>query len=368
VLKLYSAELEAGSRRGRAATDELAQLQAVAQVPSVDFAVGAVREFLGMDVAYVTGISGSKQIFETLDGDAESFGIAPGGVMDLDQTYCKRVLDGRLPSVMPDVRNDPRAASLPITAAAEVGSFVSIPLRLSDGSVPGTLCAASHQAKPDLGYRELQFLQVFARIIADQIEREALEDRQRGLELATATAHALATAAAARDGYTGEHARGVAERAIAVGRVLSLSPEEILDLQQIALLHDVGKIGVSDAILRKPGPLTDAEWVEMRRHPVMSAQLVGGIEGLEHLAPALRAAHERWDGLGYPDGLAGAGIPLASRIVFVCDAYDAMTTDRPYRAAMLPAAAATEIRDGAGTQFCPDAAHALLAVLSADDF
>ena len=368
MLKLYSAELEGASRGHRAATDDLAQLQAVAQIPSLERAVQAVREFLGMDVAYVTEISGPQQLFRTVEGDGASFGVASGGVMELDQTYCKRVLDGRLPSIMPDVRGDPRAASLPITAAAEVGSFVSIPLRLSDGSVPGTLCAASHRARPDLGYRELQFLQVFARIVADQIEREALEGRHRELQLAAATAQALAAAAAARDNYTGDHAQGVAANAGAVARVLRLSTEQVLNVEQVALLHDVGKIGISDAILRKPGPLDAEEWLQMRRHPVMSAELVESISGLEHLAPALRAEHERWDGKGYPDGLSGGEIPIASRIVFACDAYDAMITDRPYRAAMLRPVAAAEIRAGAGSQFCPDAAMALLAVLSADDF
>jgi GAF domain-containing protein len=364
VLKLYStAGLEGASRARVSSIDELSQLQAVAHDPSVESAVRAVREFLGMDVAYTTQISGTKQIFETVDGDAESFGVGPGTTMDLDQTYCKRVLDGRLPSLMPDVRGDPRAASLPITEEAEVGSFVSIPLRLSDGTVPGTLCAASHRAKPELGYRELQFLQVFARLIADQIERQTLEERHRGLEVAAATAEALAVAVAARDSYTGEHSRDVVERAAAVSQVLGLSAEETIDVERVALLHDLGKLGVPDSILRKPGPLTPAEWVEMRRHPILSAEMVSGIDGLESLAPALRAEHERWDGRGYPDGLSGERIPVASRITFVCDAYAAMTTDRPYRAALPAAVAAAEIRAGAGSQFCPDAAYALLGVL-----
>ena len=241
-----------------------------------------------------------------------------------------------------------------------------MPLRHSDGSVSGTLCAARHRAKPELGYRELQFLQVLARLISDQLERQRLEAEKRSLELEEATAHTLVAAVSARDNYTREHSREVVERAGAVAALIGLSPEERADVEKVALLHDIGKIGVPDAILHKPGPLSEAEWETMRRHPVLAERLIGEVPGLDHLAPALRAEHERWDGRGYPDGLAGEQIPIASRITLVCDAYNAMTTDRPYRAALSPAAARREIAAGAGSQFCPGAAAVLLAVLAGE--
>ena len=327
---------QAGARLAPRPSQELDQLHAVAQDPSVEGAVEAVRELLGMDVAYTTEMDGSFQSFETLAGDGESFGVHQGMKMEVEQTYCQRVLAGRLPNLIADVRGDPRAASLPITEAADVGAFVSVPLRHSDGSVSGTLCAASHKAKPELGYRELQFLQVFARLIADQLERQALEAEKQSLELEEATAHTLVAAVSARDNYTGEHSREVVERAGAVAALLGLSPELRGDVEKVALLHDIGKIGVPDAILHKPGPLNDEEWGTMRRHPLMGEELIAEVPGLRHLAPALRAEHERWDGRGYPDGLAGEEIPIASRITLVCDAYDAMTTDRPYREALDP--------------------------------
>jgi response regulator RpfG family c-di-GMP phosphodiesterase len=340
------------------------------QDPSVESAVEAVREFLGMEVAYTTDIDRTSQTFEVVDGDAVSFGIAEGMTMDVRETYCQRVLAGRLPNLMPDVKGDPRAAAMPITEASDVGAFVSVPLRLSDGSVPGTLCAASHSAAPSLGYRELQFLHVFARLIADQIERQALEEERRvleadkrELELQAAAAHTLVAAVSARDSYTGEHSRNVVSWAVAVARRLGLAEETIPDIETVALLHDIGKLGVPDAVLNKPGPLTAEEWKTMRRHPLKSEQLIAEIPGLQHLAPALRAEHERWDGGGYPDGLEGERIPIASRITLACDAYDAMTTDRPYRAALPNRVAREEIRAGAGSQFCPEVAAALLAVL-----
>ena len=121
----------------------------------------------------------------------------------------------------------------------------------------------------------------------------------------------------------------------------------------MAILHDVGKLAIPDAILHKPGPLDEAEWTVMRTHPIASEQLLAQVPSLHHLCAAVRAEHERWDGTGYPDGLAGRAIPLASRITLVCDAFHAMTSDRPYRAGMSVADAFAEIEAGSGTQFCP---------------
>jgi HD-GYP domain-containing protein (c-di-GMP phosphodiesterase class II) len=131
------------------------------------------------------------------------------------------------------------------------------------------------------------------------------------------------------------------------------------------LLHDIGKLAIPDSMLQKPGPLTDDEQDVMRTHPVESERIVAGLPGLRHLGLAVRSEHERFDGSGYPDGLAGEAIPLASRITFVCDAYHAMVSDRPYRAALTIDQARRQIVDGSGTQFCPKAAGALLATLPA---
>ena len=178
---------------------------------------------------------------------------------------------------------------------------------------------------------------------------------------------ALLAAVQARDSYTAMHSRQVVTWARAVARRLGLDEHQASDVESVALLHDLGKIAVPDAILRKRGPLTEIEALLMRQHPVVGAQMVTSIPELEHLAPAIRAEHERWDGHGYPDGLAGEAIPLASRIAFVCDAYHAMTSDRPYRKALSHEAAMAEIASEAGHQFCPASAAALLEVLEAED-
>jgi HD-GYP domain-containing protein (c-di-GMP phosphodiesterase class II) len=125
----------------------------------------------------------------------------------------------------------------------------------------------------------------------------------------------------------------------------------------------VGKIGVPDAVLRKPGPLDDDEWDIMRMHPSLGADMIARVPGLDRVAEAVRTHHERWDGGGYPDGLREAEIPLAGRIIAVCDAFNAMTSDRPYRPAMPERLAVQELRAGAGTQFDPRVVEVFVEVL-----
>ena len=341
----------------------IARLSELAQSPSVAGAVEAVRDLLGMDVAYATEFVGSDQVFRVLRGDGESFGVYEGFELPLEQTYCERVLAGRLPNLMPDVRADERAASLPVTEAADVGAFASVPLRLSDGRLFGTLCAGSHDAVPSLGYRDLQFLHVFARMIADQIEREELTRSAHRIELRATAASALMAAVESRDAYTSEHSQAVVALAVEVGRRLGLDEGQLSDVAQVAPLHDIGKIAVPDSILRKPGPLDEREWEAMRLHPVHGEQVIRSTPGIAHLAAAVRAEHEHWDGGGYPDGFAGDAIPLPSRITLVCDAYHAMTSDRPYRRAMDAETARDRIAAGIGAQFCPSAGRALLDLL-----
>ena len=151
---------------------DLVQLRELAETPTVGRAVEAVRELLKMEVAYTSEFVGENQVFRAVRGDSASFGIRPGQSIALEHSPCARVLGGRLPNLIPDARSDDRAASLWITADAEIRGFASIPLRFTDGRLYGSLCAASHAPKPSIGYRELQLLHVFARLISDQLELE----------------------------------------------------------------------------------------------------------------------------------------------------------------------------------------------------
>jgi HD-GYP domain-containing protein (c-di-GMP phosphodiesterase class II) len=144
---------------------------------------------------------------------------------------------------------------------------------------------------------------------------------------------------------------------------MALDPDEVGRVRMAALLHDIGKVGIPDEILHKPGKLDDREWELMRQHPVIGERILRMIPGLGAIARIVRHEHERWDGGGYPDGLVGAATPLGSRIILACDAYHAMTSDRPYRAAMPHAEAMAELTRNSGTQFDPEVVQALIGYL-----
>ena len=192
------------------------------------------------------------------------------------------------------------------------------------------------------------------------------EERSRAAEAYGAVVRSLAVALSARDGYTGEHSDTVRELSVAVGRALGLDGKSLAEVEAGALLHDVGKIGIPDAILHKPGPLDAADWALMREHPIIGERILLPLPGLSDVARTVRHEHERWDGRGYPDGIAGDEIPLASRIVLACDAFNALVSDRPYRPALPVDLAVAELERCAGTQFDPTVVAALLGCLGAD--
>lgn len=181
---------------------------------------------------------------------------------------------------------------------------------------------------------------------------------------------ALSGALDARDRYTGDHADSVMKMVEATGRALGIDSADRQALRYAALFHDIGKIGVPDSILNKPGRLTEDEWELMKRHPVIGAEILAPLEFMAPALPAVRHEHEHWDGSGYPDGLTGERIPLGARVILVCDAYHAMTSDRPYRSALPHQEALRRLRADAGGQFDPRVVEAFVSVLadgSADD-
>jgi HD-GYP domain-containing protein (c-di-GMP phosphodiesterase class II) len=221
--------------------------------------------------------------------------------------------------------------------------------------------AAAVPARRGFADRELQLLGGLA-----QQTKLALQNAASYASLERtflATIEALANALEASDERTSKHARWITDLALKVGDELGLDARARKRLELGALFHDIGKIGIDSSILSKPGPLTPEERVLVETHPVLGERILAPIEQLAEVRRIVRSCHERYDGLGYPDGLEGEAIPLEARIVFACDAYHAMTTDRPYRVALEPKDARRRLEQGSGTQFDPAVVNALLRVL-----
>ncbi|HEX3806890.1 MAG TPA: diguanylate cyclase [Gaiellaceae bacterium] len=200
-----------------------------------------------------------------------------------------------------------------------------------------------------------------------QSQNVSLEQANKLLkERSTAAMESLSATVDARDAYTAGHSRRVQQLALAIGRELALSQAELELLGHAALFHDIGKLGIPDAILLKPGPLTDDEWVIMASHAEEGASIINRLGFLSDAVPAIRHHHERFDGVGYPDGLAGEDIPLGARIIHVADAFDSMLTTRVYRPARPAQDALDELHHNAGTQFCPRCVGALQAVVATE--
>lgn len=199
---------------------------------------------------------------------------------------------------------------------------------------------------------------------AETVKTLNAEERAKRAEEETYlnTVHALAAAVDARDPYTQFHSRHVASLAVLVAKKLRLKKDKVNLIEIAAMLHDIGKIGIPDNILKKAGPLTKEEREQIQKHPEMSEKILSSTT-LKEILPWILSHHERWDGKGYPQGLAGEDIPFEARILAVCDTYDAMTSDRPYRAALSREVAVAELAKGKGSQFDPAVVDTVLEVL-----
>lgn len=203
-----------------------------------------------------------------------------------------------------------------------------------------------------------------AAALAELLEniRPARRDSLKNDRTLTETVRALVAAMDSRDPANRKHSQRVTQLALLLGEALELSPDQMELLELAALLHDVGKIAVPEQILAKPGPLDDAEWSVIKQHPTHSAEIVRQVAALAEVARIVRHHHERVDGTGYPDGLAGDSIPTLSQLISIVDAYEAMTADRCYREAMHDSEARRRIREGLGRQFDPRLGEVFLAL------
>jgi len=271
-----------------------------------------------------------------------------------------RCLLERRTIVVPDVRAEPGYVVTPETQ--DVRSELCTPLWIGD-ELWGALNI--EELAPDaFDEDDARLLSTLADQVGSAMRSAMLYER---LERAyVGTAEALATALDAKDSYTATHAQSIVHWSDAVGQALGLDDDARRDLRYGAIFHDIGKIAVPDAILNKRGPLDPDDWEIVQRHTIVGEQILAPVDFLSRVLPIVRHEHERWDGAGYPDGRAGDDIPLGARIVLVCDAYHAMTSDRPYRSAMTPEQARVELRSAAGSQFDPDVVATFVDVLDAE--
>jgi putative nucleotidyltransferase with HDIG domain len=253
------------------------------------------------------------------------------------------------------------AMGLVLLASIWIAHQLSRPIKRLSSSLHRMATSRQFDAKLPLtgSSRELDTLtETFNALMASVASAEAETEAAY-----TAAIRALATALDARDPYTAGHSERVSVLSVAIGRTLNLSPDDLEVVRLGALLHDIGKIGVPDEVLRKPGPLTPSEYDTIKQHTVLGARILRTVPFLSRHVPIVELHHERPDGNGYPHGLIGDDIPLAARIVHVADAYDAMTNARAYRPGRPSPEALSELWNAAGTEFHAEVVSALAAAL-----
>ena len=287
----------------------------------------------------------------------------PGGAPSGEGVVGWAVLHRRIATTS-DALHDPRYDGLrEFARTTGYRAAAAAPLEFDEGITAALVICYEHERQfaPD----ELARLERLAR--QTELAVRSVRQQESLSRFAFDTALALTEAIESRDPYTGGHCHRLADEAARVARHLALPRHEIEIVRMGAALHDVGKIVVPDAILKKPGKLTPDEFVIVKQHCYSGGQICKRVPFLTEVYPIVYHHHERWDGQGYPDGLRGERIPLAARIVAVADAYDAMTTDRPYRAAMTHAAAAEILMDGAGRQWDPTIVRVFMENLKVPD-
>ena len=262
-----------------------------------------------------------------------------------------RVFKSGLAQKVTDVENSPLRKGNSILTEYNPHSFIAIPL-ITRNRVIGVLAAERTQGLGDFTADDLEYVMNFCSQIAISLENARLIENMQISFVSSILA--LASALEAKDPYTRGHSHRVATYASIIARSMGFDEEHVEDVRLMALMHDIGKIGMPDYVLTKPGSLTDEEFDMLKKHPVVGEHIVEPLLPYNPVLGIIRHHHERYDGKGYPDGISGKAIPVEARILSVADAYDAMTTSRSYRAALSRSESVRELEVNAGTQFCPE--------------
>jgi HD-GYP domain-containing protein (c-di-GMP phosphodiesterase class II)/pSer/pThr/pTyr-binding forkhead associated (FHA) protein len=276
------------------------------------------------------------------------------------ETVAQRCLARGESLLISNIQEDPDLLLAPSVANGAMSSIICALLRSSRRRL-GVLHLNRGFTQEAFSRDDLRLADAIAVHLSDAIESgRLLQEKQQDLFVQTVIA--LAQAIEMRDEYTGGHTQRVTDYSLLLADELRLSAPDCRSLRVGAPIHDIGKIGIDDAVLRKRDKLTPAEFNHMKTHTLKGAAILETIPDLKNAVTIARNHHERWDGSGYPDGLAGDRIPFLARVVAVADTFDAMTTDRPYRAGMIMTDALDQIREAAGGQLDPDCAKAFLSL------
>jgi putative nucleotidyltransferase with HDIG domain len=331
-------------------------------------ALEIARQSLGMEAAHIGRFIPGYQEIRQVSGDGDRFGLEPGTQVPFEDTFCKRMVAGQIPQVIPDVTEVSELDTVPLAADGTIGAYVGVPVTSSDGTVWGTFCCLSDHREPELAGRDITFMRVLGQLIGDRLQRQALEARERErlvdlvdrrteeLELAQAeTAVRLSRAVEFRDDDTGSHIERVALMAEMLARAAGADEAFCALLRLAAPLHDVGKVATPDEVLKKAGALTHEERQVIQNHTEVGYELLAdSASSLLRLAASIaRTHHERFDGGGYSQRIGESQIPLEGRIVAIADVFDALTQKRVYRNA-LPAREAVAIMRADEGHFDPD--------------
>lgn len=243
--------------------------------------------------------------------------------------------------------------------ASNMDDLISVmfaPLKVKDKSI-GVVKLGS-RSQMEYAAEDLKIFASLASQAAVAVENARLYENLKDTFITTV--YTLAETIEKRDPYTAGHTKRVSDYSVAIGRALGVSDEKMKHIELAAILHDIGKIGVRDSVLLKPGKLTDEEFAQIKLHPVYGEEIISHIKVFKGIIPGVRHHHERYDGRGYPDGIKGEDIDITARIIAIADTFDAMTTDRPYRKGLSFEAAFEELKRCSGTQFDPELVNAFL--------
>jgi HD-GYP domain-containing protein (c-di-GMP phosphodiesterase class II) len=292
----------------------------------------AVWGYENQHLELITSLRVPKEIARTFLDTREPFVTDPDGVAHLEPPEMR--LEGTRLAIAP-LRIDSKVGCIAVTVPGNDEDFSIKKMRL--------LAGITDQAQ----------LAIANAVSFKSLERTFVE-----------TVESLANALEAKDEYTSSHARTITDMVLEVGAELGIQGKDLKRLELGALFHDIGKIGIPSDIIRKEGPLSAEEWAIIKTHPELGEKILEPIDRLAPVRPIIRACHESFDGSGYPDGLKGSDIPIESRIILVCDAYDAMTSDRPYRKRLPAEEARRRLEEAAGSQFDPTVVKAFLRCLN----